>query len=77
MSRSMVSGNIGSRRQDYRVHVSIMLNRLLTKEDMRIVDRLRKDGKTFIECAEAVAADRGEKVHTYPILAGLSHRRRD
>lgn len=65
MSRSMVSGGIGSKRQDYLTHVSIMLGRPLTKVEVRDVDRQRCDGVTPVVIAEEIALTTGEAL-TYP-----------
>ena len=61
----MVSGGIGSKRQDYLIHVSIMLGRALTKTGVGDVDRKRRDGATPVVIAEGIALTTGEAL-TYP-----------
>ena len=65
MTRSMVGGGIGSMRQDYLIHCSLMIGRRLTKGDVKQIDSMRRDGSTVIACAEAIALETGEAL-TYP-----------
>lgn len=61
----MVGGGIGSKRQDYLIHISIMLGRALTKTEVRDVDRKRRDGATTVVIAEGIALTTGEAL-IYP-----------
>lgn len=54
------------RRVDFRTHVALMLNRQLTKEEVKEVDRRRREGYTLVSVAEHIARSVGEKVHMYP-----------
>lgn len=65
MTRLMTSGGIGSKRQDYLKHVSIMLGRPLTKAEVEDVDRQRRDGLIPVMIAEGIALRTGEAL-TYP-----------
>ena len=68
MSRSMVGGGIGSTRQDYFIHVAIMLGRRLTKAERGDVDSRRLTGETPVVIAESIALTTGEAL-TYPRTA--------
>ncbi len=74
MMRSMVSGGIGSKRQDYFTHVALMLGRFLTKAESKLVDRMRKDGVGFEMIAEEIALETGESL-TYPKRYPVEKRR--
>ena len=65
MDRSMASGKIGSKRQDYFTHVRLMLGRFLTKTEAKTVDRMRRDGVGFVLIAEEIALGTGEPL-MYP-----------
>jgi len=65
MTRFMTSGKIGSIRQDYFVHVGMMLGRRLTKAEVKRIDRERRDGLGFVVIAEGIALETGEALN-YP-----------
>lgn len=74
MTRSMVGGLIGSKRQDYLTHVRLMLGRFLSKAETKMADRMRRDGLGFEIIAEEIALETGESL-TYPKRYPVEKRR--
>ena len=65
MSRFMASGGIGSTRQDYLTHVTLMLGRRLLKTEIKLTDTLRKKGLSAVQIAEVHCKITGESM-IYP-----------
>jgi hypothetical protein len=56
----------GVQRGDYRILAQMKVGRLLTPPEIRIVDRLRREGKHWKEAAEEIIAEAERRVNARP-----------